>query len=493
MAAHPVKGRLLLTLMALAILVRLSRFPTPHAALFGGVEYDPAVMYAAAASWVHGQLPYRDFVFLHPPGILLGLAPFTMAGRLLGDAQGLALARFTVVALGAVNTGLVCLLLRRYGPLATVAGGGLYASWSATAFPEQLPLLEPFLMTALLLAFGLARSDQGRRHALAGVLLGVAVMVKIWAAVDLLLIGALILTRHRARGLAAFVGGAAVGGSALGLPFFLAAPGPMWTMVVAAQLGRPRDRVDPVQRLALFGPAPDPSQAVPVAATVAWVLVLVALAVVAVVRALPGARGPAGRADPTWWAIAALVHGVVLAAAPSFYDHYTLFLAGPLTLVLGHAVAGASPRADGEAPWKLAAATALAAGVALLSVAGSLQRLGTTPLTPNRERLEITAWADRQGCVWASVQELVLFDEVNDTLDSGCGLTVDSYGRTLLAGPDGGDRADPEWKLMLDSDAVVLRRDEATWPLDAGQKLVFVDAFRREAIVGKRSLWVRAR
>jgi hypothetical protein len=39
-------------------------------------NYDDGVHFAAAMGVIHDLLPYRDFVFLHPPGVLLALAPF---------------------------------------------------------------------------------------------------------------------------------------------------------------------------------------------------------------------------------------------------------------------------------------------------------------------------------------------------------------------------------------------------------------------------------
>ncbi|HEY5979840.1 MAG TPA: hypothetical protein VIT41_09410 [Microlunatus sp.] len=46
--------------------------------------YDDAVYYhAGAVGLVHGRVPYQDFLFLHPPGVPLALAPVAagVAGR----------------------------------------------------------------------------------------------------------------------------------------------------------------------------------------------------------------------------------------------------------------------------------------------------------------------------------------------------------------------------------------------------------------------------
>ena len=56
--------------------------------LGGGLQglhgYDDSVDLVARAL-VHGALPYRDFLLLHPPGMILGLSPFAVLGVLTGD------------------------------------------------------------------------------------------------------------------------------------------------------------------------------------------------------------------------------------------------------------------------------------------------------------------------------------------------------------------------------------------------------------------------
>ena len=51
------------------------------AGLTSDLGYDPGVYFAAADGLVHGRVPYRDFVLLHPPGIMLAVAPFALATR----------------------------------------------------------------------------------------------------------------------------------------------------------------------------------------------------------------------------------------------------------------------------------------------------------------------------------------------------------------------------------------------------------------------------
>src|SRR5919112_759301 len=78
-----------------------------HAGLGGLNHYDDGVYYAGAAALVSGRMPYRDFLFLHPPGILLALSPFAALGAVTSDSVGLAVARVAFWGIGALNAGLV--------------------------------------------------------------------------------------------------------------------------------------------------------------------------------------------------------------------------------------------------------------------------------------------------------------------------------------------------------------------------------------------------
>jgi alpha-1,2-mannosyltransferase len=68
--------------------------------LAGIVGYDQGVYYSASEAVVWGVLPYRDFLFLHPPGILVTLAPLGLVARLTRDSLGLELARVLVMLVG---------------------------------------------------------------------------------------------------------------------------------------------------------------------------------------------------------------------------------------------------------------------------------------------------------------------------------------------------------------------------------------------------------
>jgi alpha-1,2-mannosyltransferase len=82
--------------------------------LYAMGNYDDGVHYAVAMGLVHGLLPYRDFLFLHPPGIGLLLAPFASLADLIGEPQAMLVARLCWIALGGVNAVLCALVLARW-------------------------------------------------------------------------------------------------------------------------------------------------------------------------------------------------------------------------------------------------------------------------------------------------------------------------------------------------------------------------------------------
>ena len=73
----------------------------------------------------------------------------------------------------------------------------------------------------------------------AGVPLGVAAGIKIWGIVVIIAVVAYVWATKRGRAALLVALGAAVGGSAVCLPFFVSAPSNMWRMVVLDQIGRP--------------------------------------------------------------------------------------------------------------------------------------------------------------------------------------------------------------------------------------------------------------
>ena len=154
-------------------------------------SYDGSVCYAAAAGLAHGLLPYRDFLFLHPPGIVVALVPFVSLGRVIGDPSGIEVATLAWFGIGALNAVLVSTILRPLGVVAALIGGLFYAVFYPAVFIERSPLLEAPAATVTLVALLLlTRTPKvgpiaSRVVLLAGALLGVSAGFKIWGVVVL--------------------------------------------------------------------------------------------------------------------------------------------------------------------------------------------------------------------------------------------------------------------------------------------------------------------
>ena len=120
--------------------------------LAGLGNYDDGVYYAAGSALAHGRLPYSDFLLLHPPAIVLALAPFGLLARLSGDHTGLVAARLAWMVLGACNAVLAARALRPQGLAVAALGGAAYALAYPAIYTEWTPLLEAPASTCVLLA-----------------------------------------------------------------------------------------------------------------------------------------------------------------------------------------------------------------------------------------------------------------------------------------------------------------------------------------------------
>lgn len=489
-------GATLFAILTLAAIVRFARWPTPTALVLNNQSYDPQVMYVASASFLHGLMPYRDFTFLHPPGVLLGLSPSVLVGSLFGDAFGLASARVGVVLLGVLNAALVATLLRRFGVQAMLLGGGLYAGWSALAHTEQEVLLEPFLVTALLVSLHLFRSSHRWAPLGMGAILGIATMVKVWAAVDLIFFATVFLLLQRFVDLARFTLGAAIGGISVGFPFFASAPARMWEMVVTAQMGRPNAEVGLLARAGMFGPVESLTHPAYRVVMALLLTVLLVMGVLLVGRGWIHRAHSAEAVEAGVWAGVALVHTLLLSVSGSFYDHYAMFAAAPLTLVVGAAWGWAREQINLDRRSVTAALTAIVLLVAATSVAMSVYRVTKMNTISWEQRAQMIAWIDDSGCTWASLSDRVLIDEVVNALRRGCTMSVDPYGEGLLAHA----RGQADWQdagrasesaHISQAKGLVLPADEERWAFLEQQSAQIKSDFVVAKEVGDRILWVR--
>ena len=170
---------------------------------FGGMlsvlGYDDGVYYSAANGLIHGQLPYRDYILVHPPGILILLSPFALLGRIVGDSTGLIAARLAFMILGSITTVFIYLIARKLSLYAGLVAGFTYALWYPAIIVERTSYLEAIGLFSIAVAlFMIQKSGFSRRnYIVAGALLGLSTATKLWFAIPVIVIGVWLLIQRR--------------------------------------------------------------------------------------------------------------------------------------------------------------------------------------------------------------------------------------------------------------------------------------------------------
>lgn len=488
-----------------AVVVRAAPLLRPGA-LTSVLDYDEAVAFTAATRLLHGEMPYRDFVLVHPPGSVLAMVPFVAAGS-GHDALALGVARLGVCLLGGVNAALVAVLLRRHGVTAMLVGGGLYATWQAVAVTEGTVLLEPALTLATLTALLAIRSTRTRAVVTAGIALGLATAVKYWAVVDVLVVGLAVLARAGRPALMRYATAAVGAGALVVAPFLLTAPGSLLHQTVTTQLTRPAQHVDLDQRLLALAPvsastwlvSPGPAGLALWAGLLAlggWTGLALGRSVLRTVTGrLPPSRWP----EELLWLALALVHLVLVAFSASFYPHYLAWAVPYLALLAGWSVGNEQVR--GWVVGRLAL-PAVVAAVALVVGVGALARLHTR-YPPQEGRAALVAWADGRRCVWGFPPDVVAADHATANASAGCAVDVDPLGTALSLGldepvPTGSQitQVSPRWHErtwpdVLAADGVLLPTDRVVWWFDADQVAAFEQQHQLVASHGDVTAWQR--
>ena len=480
----------------LGLLLRAAPYFQPGA-LGSEREYDDGVMLAGSLSLISRRMPYRDFVFLHPPASLLALSPAALLGRYSTEANGMAVARIVVMVFGTASCVLIAYLLRRHGVVAMIAGGGLYAVWGPAVASERTVLLEPAINLCLLLALiGVA---SGRLSALlwTGVSLGVGCAIKYWVVVDVVLLGLMVGLRWRAKGLGRFFVGGFFSACLLALPFFAMAPTDMWRMTVVAQFQRPSASLSLLDRAHYFSPFAGfqgIDQEFPKSILAMVVLMIVLIGLVPLAQALYSRLPAAAYKDEVWWGVIAAVHVAVLAACPVFYYHYAAWAAAPIALVIGAAIGKFS-----RPGWRIKLMLPLITIPLLVMIVGGLRHLESR--VPNASTL--TAWGSRHSCTWAFPQQLISTNSVSSNLHNGCYFDVDPFGVGLTLSHSAVITDDSElttgstrwreraWSQIIRSDGLILPRDMSQWWFDETQRRMITKEFELSAADDQVGYWDR--
>ena len=168
-----------LALLAVAftgLLIRLLPLLGKNGPFAVASDYDDGVYFSASALLLRGVLPYRDFVFVHPPGILYFLG---IVSWLRDPANGFVAARVLAAITGGVNVFFAGRIASRSGGLfAGLVAAGLYAIYPEAANVERSAYLEPALNLLCLSSALLWLRDDRPRPFLAGALAGAACAVK---------------------------------------------------------------------------------------------------------------------------------------------------------------------------------------------------------------------------------------------------------------------------------------------------------------------------
>jgi alpha-1,2-mannosyltransferase len=472
-----------LAVFVVALAMRVGMVAFSRGGPWGSFGYDGSVYYSAADALSFGRLPYRDFVLLHPPAVMLALTPFAAFGRVFGDHVGYVVANTAFEVLGAVNAALVVVIARRLqlARPAAVLGGMFYAVWSGIVGAEYGIRLEPlgsfaFLCALLALSAGVIRAHRTgarRNDLLAGAALAVALSTKIWWIVPALVVVAWQGMTRPPRRVGMLCAGLVASAVAINGVFFVAAPGLMWHRVVLDQLDRPRSTITTMQRLeqlsslyfALQGAGRGMAFVV-----LAFVAMLVAVACVAAWRVT----------QARVLVVVLIAQLIVLLVGPSYFTFYAAYAGAAEALVLAAAthqgLGGRGRRAFRSAAAVIVVAAGLITASKVIYAGYGVARF------PGATRLATAVRPSR--CLMAdSPMALIELDALSRDLAHGCANWVDVTGRTYnVDRPTDGKRVsrarNARWQVdlrryLLSGNAVILVRTRSgTGPSAATLRII---------------------
>jgi alpha-1,2-mannosyltransferase len=431
---------------ALALILRFYQLLRPGV-LLGVAWYDDGVYFASALRLSDGVLPYRDFFFAQPPGIMLLMTPAALVAKLIGTAWGMALARILTLLASSACVVLGGLLVRHRGLLAVIVTCGLLAVYPASVTTSHTIFLEPwvalFCLAGAITVFDRDQLTGGRRLLWGGVIFGFAGAIESWAIIPVLVVLALALPRPRKAGL--FVGGLAAGFLIPVVPFAALSPQRFYQSVFIAQLVRYKQTRVPVwvrlQEMTGLNYLAHASHLTLALATLVLVVFVASACVGAslVTRHLP---------PPLEWfgvATAALVV-VAFMWPPGFFFHFPAFLAPFLALAIAlptaRLLAAIQPSADrygaGSWPqWTAASVATLAIAVFAVIQANSETTLG--PRVAPKAIAAVRRTVPAGACVLTDQVSFTIAANRFESSVPGCPLMIDALATdyALTPGRDG--------------------------------------------------------
>jgi hypothetical protein len=429
------------------------------------VDYDEGVYFSASALLFRGVLPYRDFVFVHPPGLLyvLGLVSW------IGDpAHAFAAARVLATVAGAISVFLAGrIALQAAGPSAGIAASALYATYPDAVSVERGPFLEVVLNLVCLAS---ALLWLKRKPIAAGILGGAACAVKVFGGIWIL---AAVLSAER-RDFPRFLGWASLAGALLVGPLFLFAPHAFVEQTLLFHAWRPPDGI--VSRAARL------PQILGGGHVVATILAAVALLSMLRLRATRAER---------FFAVACLLTALSFLASSSYWNQYNSHLAASECVLAGLGAATLMRRLDPRA----AVVVALLLAIPSLRVSLLASRGGPTELP----------------AIGAIVRDSVPASDCVVTFEPQWSLAAgrlpvidDSYGTMLLDAVRGGvkfpdtaaafqsPRAQPFARAQLSRCRFAILGWRGNWQMNAESRAWFTSQFVCDTpSAGDLCLWER--
>jgi hypothetical protein len=465
-------GLAILTATVLALALRLFLVSRPGFLTSGTVEYDDGVYLGAALRLLHGALPYKDYAFVQPPGIVVVALPGALAGSLTSQATGLAVARVLSVLASTACVPLAGRLVRHRGALACAVAAGLLAVYPADVLSGRTLLLEPWMNLACLLAANLAfregRLASPRWLAWAGVAFGCGVAIKFWAVVPAaVLLAVCLIVRpqaeaSRARRAGALVGGAVGGFAVLAGPFALADPAGFVRETLLDQVSRVGSYTPISLRLAhltglidvlgrngkvaapgttthsLFAMGAEASTHTVAVGWPAYAAAAVGIALIAAGYL----RGLRQRTPLEWFALvtAALATAAIMGYSAFFY-HYPDFPAPWLAIAVGAAVGSLACLIQGARARLARRVLAAAVAVVIVAIAG-IEARELAPAHVPASPSNVAALVPAGSCLVADQVSFAIAANRFAAPSPGCPDLVDSLAATLaLSGgvsPQGG-------------------------------------------------------
>jgi hypothetical protein len=452
----------LVGVMILGLLLRLIVVAAGQGGISTSVHpgLDESVYVGGAWLFRQGSLPYRDFVFVFPPGFIVLLLPIVqLASWLGGPALAVTMVRTLAACVGALNVWLIGRIGTRWvGAIGGLTAALIYATMPIVVRTEASALQEPFVNLAVLVAAIVwARRGEADRSVgpliSVGLLVGVAISIKLIVGaflIPLLIAGPFFRpAADRIRLLAAACVPLALTGAAFAL---VVGWRPVFDQAVAAQVLRGRggeglSRVDSLLPLlrgrfgvaAFLGPG-------------AWIAVVI-FGVMCAAAIWRGGRG--GRL----WGGTGLTFLVVLMALPSYYPHYAVLLAPAAALIVAWVLTALAFVAERRLVPTVVTAALLALLIAVVFVTQTATTVDALPIRIGDFGAHLRQLIDERGppeagtvsraiqrvparsCIVAVRPQLLLDVDRVPSADRHGHVLLDVYGSALLAARDEGRRS----------------------------------------------------